>query len=52
MDRQAHWDDVFKTKGERVSWHESLPAWSLELMEHAGLTAEMNRPGFVRGRIV
>ena len=40
MDRQAHWDDVFKTQGERVSWHESLPAWSLELMEHAGLTAE------------
>ncbi len=38
MDRRAHWQRVFTTKGEReVSWFEALPAMSLQLLEAAGL---------------
>lgn len=40
MDRRAHWDVVFKTQGENVSWHESLPTLSLQMLESAGLTSE------------
>jgi trans-aconitate methyltransferase len=41
MDRQAHWERVYTTKGERdVSWFEALPAVSLEMLEAAGLRAE------------
>lgn len=40
IDRRTHWDDVFKAKGERVSWHEMLPVQSLALLDHAGLTRE------------
>jgi hypothetical protein len=39
MDRQHHWDTIYSRKGERdVSWFESLPAISLQLLEAAGLT--------------
>jgi SAM-dependent methyltransferase len=38
MERQAHWNSVYETKGEQqVSWFEALPAVSLQLMESAGL---------------
>ena len=41
MERQAHWNTVFTTKGEReVSWFEALPAVSLQMMEAAGLNSE------------
>ena len=41
MDRKAHWQQVFTTKGERdVSWFEELPALSLQMMEAAGLGPE------------
>jgi trans-aconitate methyltransferase len=41
MERQAHWNTVYTTKGEReVSWFESLPAVSLQMMEAAGLSSE------------
>jgi len=41
MDRQAHWERVFTTKGEQdVSWFEMVPATSLRLLEAAGLTAD------------
>jgi hypothetical protein len=40
MDRSAHWNGVYSTKGEQdVSWFEALPAISLEMLEGAGLTA-------------
>jgi SAM-dependent methyltransferase len=42
MNRQQHWDTVYTTKGERdVSWFETFPAVSIELIEDAGLTREM-----------
>jgi len=38
MDRKAHWQQVFTTKGEQdLSWFEMLPAMSLQMMESAGL---------------
>lgn len=38
MEREAHWNAVYTTKGERdVSWFEELPAVSLQMMEAAGL---------------
>jgi trans-aconitate methyltransferase len=38
MKRHEHWDRVFATKGDdEVSWFESMPAVSLEMMEAAGL---------------
>lgn len=37
--RQAHWDDVYRTKGETsVSWFQETPAPSLELMALVGAT--------------
>ena len=41
MTRQDHWNTVYTTKGEQdVSWFETMPALSLEMMEAAGLTPE------------
>ena len=41
MERKGHWEHVFTTKGEQdVSWFESLPALSLEMLEASGLTPE------------
>jgi hypothetical protein len=41
MDRKQHWERVFTTKREQdVSWFESLPALSLQMMHAAGLTPE------------
>jgi ubiquinone/menaquinone biosynthesis C-methylase UbiE len=38
MDRRDHWNTVYTTKGESdVSWFETLPAISLEMLEAAGL---------------
>src|SRR5215212_1051893 len=38
-DRQAHWDNVYRTKGENeVSWFQQSPAPSLELILQAGAT--------------
>jgi SAM-dependent methyltransferase len=40
MDRSAHWNTVYTTKGEgEVSWFEAAPEVSLRLMEAAGLSA-------------
>jgi SAM-dependent methyltransferase len=37
--RQAHWDNVYTTKGEsEVSWFQQSPAPSLELIAQAGAT--------------
>jgi SAM-dependent methyltransferase len=37
--RQAHWQNVYSTRGEReVSWFEERPALSLELIRAAGAT--------------
>lgn len=41
MDRQAHWNTVYGTKAEQdVSWFETLPAVSMQMIEAAGLTAD------------
>lgn len=41
MDPHAHWQHVYRTKAESdVSWFESLPAVSLQLLESAGLTRD------------
>jgi hypothetical protein len=38
--RSAHWDRVYDTRQtDEVSWYESAPDSSLELIEAAGLTA-------------
>jgi hypothetical protein len=38
MNRQEHWNAVYTTKSEReVSWFETTPAVSMQLMEAAGL---------------
>ena len=37
--RQAHWENVYTTKGENeVSWFQQSPAPSLELIVQAGAT--------------
>jgi 2-polyprenyl-3-methyl-5-hydroxy-6-metoxy-1,4-benzoquinol methylase len=37
FDRQAHWQNVYKEKGEyQVSWYQERPAISLELIEALG----------------
>lgn len=42
MDRRAHWNTVFSTKGEQeVSWFESLPEISLAMLKACGLTRDM-----------
>lgn len=39
--RQAHWEDVYTTKGENeVSWFQHSPAPSLDLIVQAGATPE------------
>jgi len=39
-DRQAHWENVYATKGEKeVSWFQENPALSLELIRLAGATS-------------
>jgi SAM-dependent methyltransferase len=39
--RRDHWERVYQTKGdEDVSWFESLPVISLEILEASGLTRE------------
>jgi trans-aconitate methyltransferase len=41
MDRQQHWNSVFRTKAEGdVSWFEALPQTSMRLLEAAGLSAD------------
>jgi SAM-dependent methyltransferase len=38
-DRGAHWENVYRTKGEReVSWFQETPSISLELIRSAGAT--------------
>lgn len=40
MDRQAHWNEAYRTKGaEGVSWFEERPALSLELVRATGIDA-------------
>ena len=40
-DRQAHWENVYATKGEaEVSWFQDLPAPSLQLMALIGATRQ------------
>ena len=39
MERAAHWNRVYTSKGEReVSWFEPQPTVSLEMLEAAGMT--------------
>jgi SAM-dependent methyltransferase len=39
-DRQAHWQNVYQTKGEHdVSWFQETPSPSLALMDEIGVTA-------------
>jgi len=41
MQRQQHWESVYKNKREQeVSWFETFPAMSLRMMESAGLTTD------------
>ena len=41
MERKVHWERVYGTKGEQdVSWFESLPATSLEMLEASGMTRD------------
>jgi SAM-dependent methyltransferase len=41
MRRKEHWERVYTTKGEHeVSWFETLPTISLEMLEAAGVTRE------------
>ena len=41
MDRKQHWNHVFQTKAEHdVSWFESLPETSLQLLEAAGMDTD------------
>jgi uridine phosphorylase/SAM-dependent methyltransferase len=41
MDSKQHWETVYSTRGERdVSWYESLPSVSMQMIEAAGLTPE------------
>jgi SAM-dependent methyltransferase len=41
MDRKEHWERIYSTKGEGdLSWFETLPNVSLELLDHAGITRE------------
>ena len=41
MNREEHWNTLYRTKGERdVSWFEQIPAVSLQMIEAAGLSAD------------
>lgn len=40
-DRQAHWENVYRTKAENeVSWFQETPAISLEMIEAAGVDTD------------
>ena len=40
-ERQAHWENLYRTKGERdVSWFQERPEISLELIQATGMSAE------------
>ena len=40
MERKEHWEQVFRTKGPaEVSWFQTEPTLSLQLLEAAGLNA-------------
>ena len=39
LSRQAHWENVYTTRGEReVSWFQENPAISLDLIRATGVT--------------
>ena len=41
LERHAHWDTVYQSKGEQdVSWFEESPALSLELIRATGVGTE------------
>ena len=41
MDRKAHWEDVYATRAsDRVSWYQTQPTRSLELLVDAGVGPE------------
>jgi len=41
LERQAHWQNVYQTKGERdVSWFQESPAISLDLIRATGVGAD------------
>ncbi len=41
MQRKDHWEHIYTAKGEQdVSWFESLPSVSLQLLEASGMTRE------------
>jgi SAM-dependent methyltransferase len=41
LERQAHWQNVYETKGEReVSWFQERPAISIELIRATGVDAD------------
>ena len=41
MDRQQHWDKVFKSKAsDDVSWFEALPETSMRMLEASGLNVD------------
>jgi 2-polyprenyl-3-methyl-5-hydroxy-6-metoxy-1,4-benzoquinol methylase len=41
IERQAHWQNVYQTKGERdVSWFQESPAISLDLIQATGVSAD------------
>ena len=41
LERQAHWQNVYQTKGERdVSWFQESPAISLDLIQATGVGAD------------
>jgi SAM-dependent methyltransferase len=40
VERHTHWNTVYETKRDQVSWFEALPSVSLQLMEAAGLSEE------------
>ena len=40
LDRHAHWQNVYQTKGERdVSWFQETPGISLDLIRATGVSA-------------
>jgi trans-aconitate methyltransferase len=42
LDRKEHWETVYRTKGhDSVSWYETAPQTSLELVEACGLDSDM-----------
>ena len=41
LDRQAHWQNVYQTKGEReVSWFQENPEISLDLIRATSVSAD------------